>query len=135
MSSTAFDLAAFHGARQPKALHPAGDGPPDLMRRIFLDVMAPRNGYLSQRWKTADEGQILLASEDRAGLGLKKQLLHMTRFEPVRRGSHYCSHIGRLAIDGDFPWPCQRRPPSLARLAERPPVPVHLLGREGTQYG
>jgi hypothetical protein len=39
-------------ARRP---HPAGDGPPDLVRRIFLDKMDSRHRLLGQRWPPADE--------------------------------------------------------------------------------
>src|SRR6516225_4985534 len=54
--------------------HPAGDGLPDLVRRIFLDVVAPRDLHLGQRRKPADEGQIRIVGEDRTGLCPKKQL-------------------------------------------------------------
>src|SRR5258708_38277208 len=33
--------------------HPAGDGPPDLVRRIFLDKMDPRDRHLGLRWPPA----------------------------------------------------------------------------------
>ena len=56
--------------------HPAGDGSSDLVRRIFLDVMAPRDLHLGQRWQSADEGEILVVGEDRTGLGPEEQLGH-----------------------------------------------------------
>ena len=49
--------------------HPAGDGPSDLVWRIFLDVMAPRDRHLGQRWQSSDEGEILFVGEDCTGLG------------------------------------------------------------------
>jgi hypothetical protein len=45
------DLAApdhvllAHGSAQ--LFHPVGDSPPDLVRRVFLDVMAPPNLHFS----------------------------------------------------------------------------------------
>src|SRR5262245_59406250 len=59
--------------------HPVRDGPPDLVRRILLDVMAPRDRHLGQRWEPADECEILLVGEDRAGLSPKEQLGHTAR--------------------------------------------------------
>jgi len=54
--------------------HPSGDGPPNLVGRIFLDVMAPRDLDLGQRWQPADEGEILVVGEDRTGLGPEERL-------------------------------------------------------------
>src|SRR5215471_8371012 len=116
-------------------LHPTGDGLPDLVRRVFLDVMAPRDRHLGQCRQAADEGEILVVGEDRTGLNLEEQLGHIALRQPVRRGGHDLDHIGGLAIDGDLPGPGQRRPPSLAGLRERPPILRHLLGGKGAYDG
>src|SRR5215471_19546109 len=58
-------------------LHPTGDGLPDLVRRVFLDVMAPRDRHLGQCRQAADEGEILVVGEDRTGLDLEEQLGHI----------------------------------------------------------
>jgi hypothetical protein len=38
-------IVALH-APSAQLPHPVGDGPPDLVGRIFLDEMDPRNGHL-----------------------------------------------------------------------------------------
>src|SRR6266403_679971 len=53
--------------------------PARFVRRIFLDVMAPRDLHLGQRWYPADEGEILVVGEDRTGLGPEEQLGHTAR--------------------------------------------------------
>src|SRR3989442_5860775 len=126
------------GFSRPNAVqrpHPVRDGPPDLVRRIFLDVMAPRDLHLGQRWQPADEGDILVVGEDRTRLGPEEQLGHTARRQPVRGGGHDRNHVGGLALDGDLPGPRQRRPSPLAGLGERPSVLRHLLGGEGAQDG
>src|SRR5215469_6480116 len=62
--------------RRPSArrLHPAGDDPPDLVRRIFLDEMDPRDCHLGLRWQPAGEVENRTAGENPAGLGLHEQL-------------------------------------------------------------
>jgi hypothetical protein len=42
--------------------HPAGDGPPDLVRRIFLEEVEPRDRYLRLRWQGAGEVEICTCS-------------------------------------------------------------------------
>src|SRR5262245_49534083 len=41
-----------------QSLHPAGDCPPDLVRRILLQVMDPRDSHLGLRWQPAGEVEI-----------------------------------------------------------------------------
>src|SRR5262245_33795489 len=65
--------------RSAQRFHPAGDGLSDLVGRIFLYVMAPRDLHLGQRWQPADEGEILVVGEDRTGLGPEEQLWHTAR--------------------------------------------------------
>src|SRR5262249_23451035 len=100
--------------------HPAGDGPPDLVRRIFLNEMDPRHRLLGQRWPPADKVDQPIIGEDRTWLNLQEQLGHIARPQPVRVFSRDRSHIGGLALDGYLPGPRQRRPSPLARLGERP---------------
>ena len=69
-------LSDLWSAQSP---HPAGDGPPDFISRIFLDVVAPGDLYLGQLWQPADEAEILVVGEDCTGLGPKEQLRHMAR--------------------------------------------------------
>src|SRR5262245_27021343 len=45
-------------------LNPVGDGPPDLVRRIFLNEMDPRHRLLGQRWPPADEVDKRIIGED-----------------------------------------------------------------------
>src|SRR5262245_32092717 len=95
--------------------------------------MAPRDLHLGQRWQPADEGEVLVVSEDRARIGPEEQLGHTARRQPVRGGGHDLSYIGGLAIDGDLPRPRQRRPSPLAGFGEWPSVLRYLLGGEGAQ--
>src|SRR5258708_11978448 len=91
--------------------HPAGDGPPDLVRRIFLEEMDPRDRHLGLRWPPADEVEIRAAGEARTGLALHEQLGHTARRQPVHVGGHDRRHVGGLALDGDLPAP-RHRPPA-----------------------
>src|SRR5260370_38160081 len=45
-------------AIRAKRPHPAGDGPPDLVRRIFLEEMDPRDLHFGLRWPPPDEVEI-----------------------------------------------------------------------------
>ena len=63
--------------------HPAGDGSPNLVRRIFLDEMNPRHRFLGQRWPPADEVDQLITGEDRTWLSLQEQLGHIARPQPI----------------------------------------------------
>src|SRR6516162_3030300 len=120
---------ALIGPRQP--LHPAGDGPPDLIWRIFLDEMDPRDRHLGLRWPGAGGIEICAAGEERTGLGLHEQLWHIARRQPVRVGGRNRSHVGWLAFDGDLTGPRQCRTSALAGLGEWPSVLRHLLDGEG----
>src|SRR5262245_6644519 len=60
-------------------LHPPGDGSADLVRRIFLHIMTPRDGHLGQRWQVPDKCEILVIGEDRTRLGPEEQLGHTAR--------------------------------------------------------
>src|SRR5215469_955392 len=111
--------------------HPASDGPPDLVRRIFLNEMYPRDRDLGLRWPRADRVEIRAAAEERTGFRLYEQLGHITRRQPFRIGSHDRIHVGGFALDRDLPRPRQRRPSPFAGLCERPPVLRHLFGGEG----
>src|SRR5215469_1805036 len=64
--------------------HPAGDGPPDLVRRIFLYEMDPRDHHLGLRWPRAGGVEIRAAGEERTGFGLQEKLGHFTRRQPFR---------------------------------------------------
>src|SRR5215470_4358820 len=116
-------------------LHPAGDGLSDLMRRIFLEEMEPRDSHLGLRWQAAGKVEIRTAGDEQTGLGLYEQLGYITRRQPVGVGSRDRSHVSRITLDRDLPGPRQRRPPFLAGVSERPPVLGHLLGRKLTQDG
>src|SRR5262249_48717742 len=54
----------------PQRRHPAGDVLPDLVRRIFLDVMDPRDRHLGLRWQPAGELEIGATGEEQTGLRL-----------------------------------------------------------------
>src|SRR5215467_14854217 len=124
--------AWFPSAQRP---YPAGDGPSDLVRRIFLDEMDSRHRLLGQRWPPADEVDQRIIGEDRTRLSLQEQLGHIARPQPVRVFSRDRGHVGGLARDGYLPGPRQRRPSPLAGLAERQSILRHLLVRELTQDG
>src|SRR5215469_16456740 len=120
--------------RSPSALlspspppRPLGDGPPNFIRRIFLNEMDSRDLLLGQRWPPANEVDQPIVSEDRAWLSFQEQLRHIARSQPGRVLSRDGMHIGGLAIDGYFSGPCQRRPPPLAWLTERTSILRHLL--------
>src|SRR5262245_65939768 len=78
------DIVSLHGPSSAQRLHPPGDGLPDLVRRIFLQEMEPRDRHLGLRWQTAREFEIRAAGEEQTGLGLHKQLGHIARCQPVR---------------------------------------------------
>src|SRR5262245_65306292 len=90
-STTLTSFAAFlnplifrpRAASSSQLSHPADDGPPELVRRVFLDVVAPRDLGLGQRWQSADEGEILPVGEDRTRLGPDEYLGHTASSEPV----------------------------------------------------
>src|SRR5215472_3359707 len=107
--------------------HPASDGSPDLVRRIFLNEMYPGDGDLGLRWPCADGIEIRSTTEERTGLGLYEQLGHITRRQPFSIGRHDGIHVGRLALDRDFPRPRQCRPSPFAGLCEGPPVLRNFL--------
>src|SRR6516225_5278218 len=115
--------------------HPAGDGPPDLVRRIFLNEMDPRHRLLGQRWPPADEVDQPIIGEDRTWLSLQEQLGHTALPQPVRIGGCDRRHVRGLALDGNLPRPRQRRPPPFARLGERPSILRHFLVGELTYNG
>src|SRR5215470_841741 len=114
---------------------PVGDGPPDLVRRIFLDVVDPRDCYLRLSWQTAGKFDVRAGGEYAAGLGLQEQLGYIACLEPFIVGSHDRSHVGWLALDGYLPGKGQRRTSPLAGLGERPPVLRHFLVGKGAQDG
>jgi hypothetical protein len=102
--------------------HPAGDGPPDLVGRIFLEEMNPRDRHLGLRWQPAGEVEIRAAADEQTGLCLYEQLGCTARRQPVRVGGRDRSHVGGLALDGDLPGPRQRRPsprPSCGSIISR----------------
>src|SRR5260370_12038145 len=105
-------------ARRP---HPTGDGPPDLVRRIFLNEMDPRHRLLGQRWPPADEVDQRIIGEDRTWLSLQEQLGHIARPQPVRVFSRDRMHIGGLPLDRYLPGPPQRWPPPPPRAGHTPP--------------
>src|SRR5215469_5266472 len=74
--------------------HPVGDGPPDLVRRVFLDEMHTLYRHLGLRWPRADRVEIRAAPEERTGLGLYEQLGHITCRQPFRIGGHDRVHVG-----------------------------------------
>src|SRR5215469_11003770 len=115
--------------------HPAGDGSPDLIRRIFLEEMEPRDRHLGLRWPPAGEVEIRAAGEEQTGLGLHEQLGHIARRQPVRVGGGDRSHVSRIALDGDLAGPRQRWPPPFAGLGERSSVLRHLLSGKCAQDG
>ena len=67
------------GSESVQRRQPSDDGPPDLVRRIFLNEMYPRDRHLGLRWPRADGVEIRAAAEERTRLGLYKQLGHITR--------------------------------------------------------
>ena len=93
---------AWSPSDQPS--HPLDDGLSDVVRRIFLNEMEPRDLHLGLRWPSADEVEIR-AGEDRTGLGLQEQLGHIALPQPVRVGGHDRNHVGGLPLDGDLPGP------------------------------
>src|SRR5262245_44449024 len=130
---TVSESSGFSRPRGAQRLHPVGDGPPDLVRRIFLEVMDSRDLHLGLRWQASGEVENRAAGEDPTRFGLHEQLGHTARRrEPVRVGGCDRSHVGGLAVDGDLPGPCQCRSSPLAGLGEWPSVLRHLLGGEGS---
>src|SRR5262249_28795509 len=87
--------------------HPAGDGPPDLVRRIFLKEMEPRDRHLGLRRQAAGEVEVRAVGDEQTGLGLHEQLGYTARRQPLRVGGRDRSHVGGFALDGDLPGPRQ----------------------------
>src|SRR5260370_15746310 len=85
--------------------HPAGDGPPDLVRRIFLEEMDPRDRHLGLRWPPADEVEIRAAGEARTRLALHEQLGHTAPRQPVHVRGHHRRPVRPLPLAGDLPRP------------------------------
>src|SRR5262249_17016825 len=112
-------------------LDPTGDGPADLVRRILLEEMEPRDRHLGLRWQCEGEVEMGGGGKEETGLGLHEQLGYIARRQPVRVGGRDRSHVGGLALDRDFPGPRQRWPSPLTGLGERPSVFCHLLDGEG----
>src|SRR5262249_19519157 len=90
--------------------HPADDGPPDLVRRIFLEKMEPRDRHLGLRWQPAGEVEIRAAGDEQTGLGLHEQLGYTARPQPIRVSGRDPSHVRRLPPRWGFPGPSRRRP-------------------------
>src|SRR5262245_48142403 len=88
-----------------EALHPAGNGPPDFIWRIFLEEMDPRDRNLGLRGPRTDGVEIRAAGQERTGFGLQEQLGHSACRQPFCVGGHDRSHVGRTTFDGDFPRP------------------------------
>ena len=120
--------------RDRSALHgPHRDGPPDLVRRIFLDEMEPRDRHLGLRWEAAGQVENRAVGEDSAGLGPQEQLGHIARCQPVSVGGHDRSYVGGLAIDRDLPGPNARRD-RLSRLEPRYGPAGHPIRRMNPRY-
>src|SRR3989442_15935912 len=105
--------------------HPAGNGPPGLVRRIFLNEMDPRHRLLGQRWPPADEVDQRIIGEDRTWLSLQEQLGHIARPQPARVFSRDRMHIGGAALAGELPGPRDRTaspptPPGAPTVLLRP---------------
>src|SRR5262249_367227 len=62
-------IVALHGPSAQR-LHPGGDGPPDLVRRIFLEKMESRDRHLGLPLQPAREIEIRAAGDEETGLGL-----------------------------------------------------------------
>src|SRR5262249_4393423 len=106
---------------------PAGDGPANFVRRIFLDEMDSLDSHFGLRWQASGEFKNLTVREDSARLGLEEQLWHTAGLQPFCVGVHGRSYVGGVAFDRDFARERQRRPPPLAGLGERPAVLCHLF--------
>src|SRR5258705_6215460 len=100
---------AIQFAPSARRRHPAGDSPPDLVRRIFLDKMDSRHRFLGQRWPPADEVDQRVIGEDRTWLSLQEQLGHIAPSQPVSVFSRDRMHIGGLppcwVLSGATPTP------------------------------
>src|SRR5262245_2576860 len=95
----------LHGPPSAQRSHPAGDGPPDLVRRFSLNEMDPRHRLLGQHRPSTDEVDQPIIGEDRTWLSLQEQLGHIALPQPVRVLSRDRMHIGGLALDGYLPGP------------------------------
>src|SRR5215472_11859616 len=106
---------------------PASDSAPDLVRRIFLEEMEPRDRHLGLLRQPAGKVEIRAAGEEQTGISLHEQLGYLARLQPICVGRHDRSHVGRVALNGYLPGPRQRWPSPLPRCGERPPILRHLL--------
>jgi hypothetical protein len=68
---------ARNAAPSAHRLHPACNGTPDLVRRIFLNEMDARHRLLGQGRPPADEVDQRIIGQDRTRLGLQEQLGHV----------------------------------------------------------
>src|SRR5215470_5474756 len=110
MSNGSADSASRSSPNAGERPHPVRDGPPDLVGRILLEEMEPRDLHLVLRAQPAGEVEIRAADDEQTGLGLHEQLGHVALRQPVRVGGRDRRHVGGLAVDGDLPGPRQRRP-------------------------
>src|SRR6516225_7572730 len=81
-------------ARSTQRLDPTGNGPPDFVRRIFLDEMDSLDRHLGLGRQAAGVFENLAAGEDSAGLGLQEQLGHIARLQPARVRVHDRGYVG-----------------------------------------
>src|SRR5215218_4599225 len=88
--------------------HEGGDGLPDLVWRVLLDVMRSADrDLLLVRPRLAELP--LRSSEDRTRLGVHEQLRHVALRQPLRVVVHDAHDVLRLAVYRELPRPCERR--------------------------
>jgi hypothetical protein len=71
------------------------------------------------------------SGEQSPRIGVDEELGHCRSRQPAAVASDDVVDVGRGSVDGDLPWPHERRQPVLSGRAERPPVLVHLVVGEG----
>src|SRR5215472_11859617 len=62
---------------------PASDSAPDLVRRIFLEEMEPRDRHLGLLRQPAGKVEIRAAGEEQTGISLHEQLGYLARLQPI----------------------------------------------------
>src|SRR5260370_3649438 len=94
----------------PRICAPGGDCPADLRTRIFLDEMASLDGDFGLMEPFATEFA-LSSYEDRAGIGIDKQLWDIVLRHPLGIGGHHLYDRPRRPVHRELAGPRHLPPP------------------------
>jgi hypothetical protein len=105
---------------------PFRDGLPNRLGGVFLEEVTAGDRHLSLIRPGAAEIP-LCARQNRARVSIDEQFRHVARGQPPGICRHYFHYVGGMAVDGDFPGPCECGPPGFPGLQVGTVVNVHFL--------